>query len=263
MVWTRRLLAILALSIGACGGGEKAKEAEAPADAEATEATPASAKAELAELEAELVEIGKQKADAEKRRELCLSFEPKVDAKLVARPTDVKLQQFGTKLSAFCGEATEARRKMKKAAEPLPAVPELSASMKSGFTASLLKSDLGSAKALVKKGGNPEEICRRLELTGKVVAESKKKDKKTKKLLKEAAAFCEGPAVAAGIRFHEEAAKKAEAEEQPASLAEHCTIALVKIQTLPAGKVKDGLEAPLRSTCREVYALRELLKPAS
>lgn len=260
----RKLSAGWLVVLFACGGGgEPQKEAAADAAAPAAEAPTGITKAELTELEGQLAEIGKLKGEPDKRREMCLGFEPKIDARVTAKPDDAKLQQFAAKLSAFCGEATEARRKMKKAAEPLPPVPELSATMKAGFTASLLKSDLASAKALAKKKGDPEEICKRLNLTAQVVSEQKKKDKKTKKLLKETEAFCSGPAIAAGVRFQEEAAQKAESEEKPTELAEHCTTALVRLQRLPAGKVKDGLEAPLRSTCREVYALRDLLKPSS
>jgi len=239
---------------------DKPAEEKASADAAAAE-QPASKKADIKDLEAAFSEIVQTKRanDNAKRRDQCLDLEPKLSERVEKYPTDAKLQQFASQVSSFCPEAIESRKLMKKAAEPEPALPELSATMKSMFTADSLKGDVKKAKAIAKKKGDPEETCKKIGLTSKVVAEKKKKDKKTKKLLKEAVGFCEGPARVATVQFHLREAAKAEKDDQASPLSEHCTAALSKLSHVKEEKQRAKLEQAMKSLCREAYALKPML----
>jgi hypothetical protein len=253
----KRILVVVALAC-ACAEGE---QPTAAADASAPQNEAASAKVDLKELEAAFSEIvvTKRAGDNSKRRDQCMVLEPKVAEKLEQHATDAKLQQFASQLSSYCPEAIETRKMMKKASEKEPPIPELSATMKSMFTEATLKTDLKKAKALAKKKGNPEEACKKIGLTARVVSEKKKKNKKTKKLLKDATGFCEGPAVTSAIQFHLREAEKAEKADQPGPLSEHCTAALTKLASLKSAKSKGSLEESMKSLCREAYALKPML----
>jgi hypothetical protein len=248
------LLIALALS---CGKSEQ----PASGDAAAAEAEPPAKKAELKDLEEAFSEIvqSKRANDNAKRRDQCIALEPKVAERTEKFPADTKLQQFASQLSSFCPEAIESRKLMKKAAEPEPAMPELSATMKSMFTADSLKTDVKKAKQIAKKKGDPEETCKKIGITAKVVGEKKKKDKKTKKLLKEAVSFCEGPARVITVQYHLREAAKAEKGDQATTLSEHCTAALSKLMHVKAEKSKAQLEQTMKSLCREAYALKPML----
>jgi hypothetical protein len=241
----------------------EAEQPSASGDAAAGEAAEApSKKADIKDLEADFSEIvqTKRAGDNGKRRDQCLALEPKVAERVEKHPADVKLQQFASQLGSFCPEAIESRKLMKKAAEPEPSMPELSATMKSMFTADTLKSDVKKAKQIAKKKGDPEDTCKKIELTARVVSEKKKKDKKTKKLLKDAVGFCEGPARVATVQFHLREAAKAEKGDQANTLSEHCTAAISKLMHVKAEKQRARLEEAMKSLCREAYALKPMLE---
>jgi hypothetical protein len=257
----KRIVVVVMVALAvACA--EEQKQASAAADASAPETEAASSKVDLKELETAFSEIvvTKRAGDNSKRRDQCLALEPKVAEKVEQHATDAKLQQFASQLSSYCPEAIETRKMMKKASEKEPPMPELSATMKSMFTEATLKTDLKKAKAVAKKKGNPEETCKKIGLTARVVGEKKKKNKKTKKLLKDATAFCEGAAVVAAIRFHLREAEKAEKADQPGPLSEHCTAALSRLTSVKSEKSKASLEESMKSLCREAYALKPMLE---
>jgi hypothetical protein len=250
---------VLVVFVGLACGNEEAAAPAAPDAGGATEAT--SSKVDLKPFETAFSEIvqTKRTGDNTKRRDQCLAQEPKVSEAAEKHTTDPKLQQFVSQFAQYCPEAVEARKLMKKASEKGPAMPELSAAMKSMFTEASLKTDLKKAKAIAKKKGDPEESCKKIMLTTHVVGEKKKQTKKTKKLLKEATAFCEGSAIVAAIGFHLREAEKAEKADQPADLSAHCTAALTKMNSLKAGKSKPSFEESMKTVCREVYALKPML----
>ncbi len=218
-------------------------------------------KSDLKELEAAFAEIvqTKRAGDSAKRRDQCIELEPKVAERLAANASDVKLQQFAQQLDSFCPEAIESRKLMKKAAEPEPPMPELSPTMKRMFTASSLKADFKKAVQTAKKKGDPEEACKKIGITARVVGESKRKDKKTKKLLKSATAFCEGPAAIATVQFHLREAAKAEKADESGPLSEHCAAALARLMDVKPGKQRDRLDQEIKGLCREAYALKAML----
>jgi hypothetical protein len=253
------LVTVLALTLGSC----KSEEKTAPADAaEAAAAKAPEGKADLTELETAFSEIVQTKRanDNPKRRDQCIALEPKVADLQKTHATDNKLQEFASKLTEFCPEAIESRKLMIKAAEPEPVMPELSATMKSMFTADSLKGDLKKAKAIAKKKGDPEDVCKKIGLTLRVVNEKKgKRDKKTKKVIKEAGTFCSGPAPVMTVQYHLRAAAQAEKNDKPADLSAHCTAALSKLVHVKAQKPRNQLEQSVKGLCREAYALKPML----
>jgi hypothetical protein len=250
------MLLLAALALG-CSTQEQA----AP-DAASTEtpAAPENDKADIKDLEAAFAEIvqTKRAGDNDKRRDQCLALEPKLHERAEKFPKDAKLQQFASQLGSFCPEAIESRKLMIKASEKEPSMPELSATMKSMFTADTLKRDFKKAKAIAKRG-DPEEICKKIGLTASVVGEKKRQNKKTKKLLGQATSFCDGPATVASVKFHLREAAKAEKEGQSTALSEHCTRALSRLMDVKSEKQKAKLDQSMKSLCREAYALKPML----
>src|SRR5262245_47567121 len=125
----------LVLFVGlACGKKEAAAPSAAPDAGTATEAP--SSKVDLKPFETAFSEIvqTKRTGDNAKRRDQCLALEPKVSEASDKHAADPKLQQFVSQFAQYCPESIEAHKLMKKAAEKGPAMPELSAAMKSMFT---------------------------------------------------------------------------------------------------------------------------------